>query len=615
MKRLLFTLLSATLVLAIYTVSSKAASQLEFKGELAGGYSFSGPKKITVSIEVRNAGDEDMPGPVELYFPNLEQVEDFGSPTLASGSRRNWVGTWQVTQAELDSGTIDFYVRYPVKDEVSGELKYKSKKLSFKISYTGPDPELDIKRSFLPAVANKNQEVSVIYEITNVGTAEVNNVTIRENTEISATDGVIKSIASGEAGKYVFTAKMGTKDLTSEATINYSAGGKNYTTKVEPATVKYSIIWSCPECGKTGNTGNYCGKCAYPAPWMKEDVSKTSEEREAKGEELSDFNPLKTTVQDPFADNSAKWTEIPVVSSNEQDHWQVFDLSGLPLLNTFSVIIRTRTELMNNGMLLLNEWHPRPDDFDDSKVISIDKYLGNNKIQTKDYNVSLFSNASDALVEAITAAKADGMEHYLVEEGYRSWETQNLYFQNRMQMLSSQYSGDALIAETKKDVSYPGTSEFNSGLAFTLRLYDKTNPEVAKLRYSTTAQGKWMNENCWKYGLVFRYPLAGWPLETTRDKSLATGVATKLNMYRFVGKGNAAAMHLLDLCMEEYIEFLYDHPHIALYKDEVLKYEIYRQYVGEADSFNILVAQNADYYVSSLDNMGYVITVFEYNHI
>ena len=184
-----------------------------------------------------------------------------------------------------------------------------------------------------------------------------------------------------------------------------------------------------------------------------------------------------------------------------------------------------------------------------------------------------------------------------------------------MHNLSSQYSGDALIAEAKKDVSYPGTSEFNSGLAFTLRLYDKTNPEVAKPKYSATDQGKWMNENCWKYGLVFRYPLAGWPLKTTRDKSFATGVATTLNMYRFVGKGNAAAMHLLDLCMEEYIEFLYDHPHIALYKDEVLKYEIYRQYVGGADSFNILVAQNADYYVSSLDNMGYVITVFEYNQI
>lgn len=27
-------------------------------------------------------------------------------------------------------------------------------------------------------------------------------------------------------------------------------------------------LWNCPECGRTGNTGNYCGSCAHPARWM-----------------------------------------------------------------------------------------------------------------------------------------------------------------------------------------------------------------------------------------------------------------------------------------------------------------------------------------------------------
>lgn len=26
--------------------------------------------------------------------------------------------------------------------------------------------------------------------------------------------------------------------------------------------------WNCPQCGRTGNTGNYCGGCAHPAPWI-----------------------------------------------------------------------------------------------------------------------------------------------------------------------------------------------------------------------------------------------------------------------------------------------------------------------------------------------------------
>ena len=26
--------------------------------------------------------------------------------------------------------------------------------------------------------------------------------------------------------------------------------------------------WNCPDCGRTGNTGNYCGNCSHPAPWI-----------------------------------------------------------------------------------------------------------------------------------------------------------------------------------------------------------------------------------------------------------------------------------------------------------------------------------------------------------
>ena len=185
-------------------------------------------------------------------------------------------------------------------------------------------------------------------------------------------------------------------------------------------------------------------------------------------------------------------------------------------------------------------------------------------------------------------------------------------FQNRMAKLTDKYSGDALIEATKKEVNYPGTSEFNSGLSFTLRLYEKGNAETAKPKYSTTEQGKWMNQNCWKYGLVFRFPQTGWPLAESQDKSFKTGVSATLNLYRYVGKGNAAVMHYYDFCLEEYIEYLQEHPHIAVYEDNVLKYEIYRQYVGDAQTFNVQLTRNAKSYSSSLDNMGAVITVFEY---
>ena len=221
--------------------------------------------------------------------------------------------------------------------------------------------------------------------------------------------------------------------------------------------------------------------------------------------------------------------------------------------------------------------------------------------------------AIDALVSAVNDAKALGYENYIVEEAYRSWDAQNELFNKYMEKYADSYTGDALIERTKRDVNYPGTSEFNSGLAFTLRLYKKGDAEVNKSTYVNTAEGQWMSENCWKYGLVFRFPKTDYPVKGTADKSYKTGVSVSLRAYRYVGRGNAAVMHTLDLCLEEYIEYLQEHPHIAVYEGDALRYEIVRQYVGdEASSFQIQVTNRAKGYVSSLDNMGGVITVFEY---
>ena len=114
--------------------------------------------------------------------------------------------------------------------------------------------------------------------------------------------------------------------------------------------------------------------------------------------------------------------------------------------------------------------------------------------------------------------------------------------------------------------------------------------------------------------MVFRFPLADYPLKGTQDKSYKTGVGVKLRAFRYVGMGNAAAMHTMDLCLEEYIDYLSEHPHIAVFEDGNLKYEIVREYVGDLDPITVHVSQKNGIRntVTSLDNMGFAITVFEY---
>ena len=353
-----------------------------------------------------------------------------------------------------------------------------------------------------------------------------------------------------------------------------------------------------------------CAGCIYYGHWIDNRNATREEDAQARLDELNRKVEEEYALARSEYEQQIAETPNQVWPSARSEGWDVVDLTEYPLENA-AYTSMVRTEIMNNGLLLVNQWHARPDDFSETELVSVGKYT-NKEVQVTDYNVLLFPRAADAIHAAIRDAKAENLTHFMVSEGYRSYETQNTYFQNKVAKLSSKYSGDALIEAAAKEVNPPGTSEFNSGLSFTLRLYDKNDKTVGQGKYSITDQAKWMNENCWKYGIVFRFPLDAWPLETTTNKQFVTGISTQLNLYRYVGKGNAAVMHALDLCLEEYIAYMCEHPHIAVFEDGQLRYEIVRQDVGDATAFDVMITGKTSSYTSSLDNMGGVITVFEY---
>ena len=239
------------------------------------------------------------------------------------------------------------------------------------------------------------------------------------------------------------------------------------------------------------------------------------------------------------------------------------------------------------GLLLVNEWHSRPSDFDESSLVSIMTYarsMGVTKSIWRNSDQRLFPVAANALLDALNAAKEAGLEGYVVREAYRSISDQQTLWDaeyNRLKGRHSAWTDDELIAATKKSINLPGTSEYNSGLAFTLYLYENGNDELNKMVFSESEQGKWMYENSWKYGLVFRFPLQDFPTKGTISRAYKTGVNVEMNLFRFVGIPNATVMHHLDMCLEEYIEYLMAHPHIAVFEDGQLKYEIVRQQVAD----------------------------------
>lgn len=234
--------LAAALLLVLLCGSAALAAEDPLKVSMAlETNKFSEPKEITVSISVSNVGESDLAGPVTLYYPNGKLVEEFGSANITVGATKTWSGKWKVTQAELDAGRITFKIKYSLYNE-NGDLVNKTKGFSKTIIYSGAAPEISVTRDIRPTTAQKDQEVTVTYEIENVGNADISSVTIKENSSISGKSGTIDKIAPGEKGSYTFTVKMGKKDLTSAATISYKAGGKTYTKKVEAATVKYGEV-------------------------------------------------------------------------------------------------------------------------------------------------------------------------------------------------------------------------------------------------------------------------------------------------------------------------------------------------------------------------------------
>ena len=72
-------------------------------------------------------------------------------------------------------------------------------------------------------------------------------------------------------------------------------------------------------------------------------------------------------------------------------------------------------------------------------------------------------------------------------------------------------------------------------------------------------------------------------------------------------------MKVMNFCLEEYVEFLMDHPHICVYEDDALVYEIVRIKGADSNtSFALPVPNPAISYQASLDNMDGVVMAYSY---
>lgn len=298
--------------------------------------------------------------------------------------------------------------------------------------------------------------------------------------------------------------------------------------------------------------------------------------------------------------------EVKAWPEAKAEGWDILNVSDFPVQGAREQAV-TRAELLKGGLLLVNRWHSMPGDFtlvegDIKSVGTATSY----RVPVADANVLLMDNAITALDAMIAAAKEAGLESYIIREGYRSAQTQLGYWENEVARYAERYSGDSLTEKARERVAYPGTSDYHTGLSANFDVYNRNDSALNSMDFQESAQADWLNEHCWEYGFVFRFPIQGYPNAETVDKSYKTAINLKINAYRFVGVPHAAVMRQMNFCLEEYIDYLIKNPHLAVYQDGVLKYEIYRVPGGSADT-TISLPEQATSYLASTDNMDGII--------
>lgn len=190
--------------------------------------------------------------------------------------------------------------------------------------------------------------------------------------------------------------------------------------------------------------------------------------------------------------------------------------------------------------LLVNREHAVPEDFYPANLVTIEEFAPQGLLLYKIKGVKGVKEAVDALIQMVEDATRQGISPWQISEGYRTYQDQKDIFDNYVdQYMQEGFSRDNARSATRQTVADPGQSEHHTGLAF-----DLTVPGEF---FSDTAQYAWLALNCWDYGFIMRY---------TDEKSDITGFLGEEWHVRYVGLEHSKKMQQMDMCLEEYIEYL-----------------------------------------------------------
>lgn len=240
------------------------------------------------------------------------------------------------------------------------------------------------------------------------------------------------------------------------------------------------------------------------------DDNKTAAENNSENRKSEEFQDVSTSSDNSSDYSGSQYADLQSVSSKG---FSIQTINGITYVD---------------GVLIANKTYSLPSDFipQDPEV----------PVTSQRSTTSLDRTLMSAWRTMQADASSQGLNIYIAS-AYRSYSYQvNLY--------NSYVARDGKAAADTYS-SRPGNSEHQTGLCFDLNSIDDS--------FGDTAEGRWVNDNCYKYGFCIRFP---------KGKDAYTGYQYESWHLRYVGKDLAEKLYNNGawISLEEYFGITSEYP-------------------------------------------------------
>ncbi len=223
-----------------------------------------------------------------------------------------------------------------------------------------------------------------------------------------------------------------------------------------------------------------------------------------KGSNLEDASNVNVSVSDSAITTTADTTTTSTTTEDTTPQHDVQVVDGATYID---------------GILIVNKSYSIPAEYQG--------YNGGYDDFKPEVPQGLFPEVVEAYNQLKADSDAEGLNVYMAS-GYRSY-----YYQERVYNSYCEVDSPEVVDTYS---ARPGYSEHQSGYAFDLNTIDDS--------FADTPEGKWIDENCYKYGFIIRFP---------KGKEDITGYQYESWHLRYVGVDVATYIHENNLCLEEYL--------------------------------------------------------------